>query len=591
LSSILGDDKKQSSRLYKALVDTNIASDCYAYNYSLHDPGMFTLLATATPDTPSEKIETILFDQTQKLAHEPVTDAELEKAKKSVWKRMKLDAADPSGMSSQLAEAIAVADWKWWVDFENNIRAVTKADVQQAAARYFTKRNETVGYYYPTHKPNGKGTPSSESSPSVQRLLDVPAFAVAPATTGGEPENYTPASQPTAQPGGPEPSQEGRRAASPQQAPVDTTPTVDTKPNAPGPGHREQASVEHKPPVLPGAAVHASIASQVRKKVFPNGLTLLVMPVRGSGVVSVAGKIRAGDYFHPALRNVPDFVADMLDKGSTKWSKEQLAQQLELMGTSLDFESENFFADWQSDVVQEDLPQYLSILSDVLQHPTFSPEELEKSKKQTIASIQAATSDTTQVANNAFYSALYKPDCVYYQQKFPDQIRDADKVTVEQLKAFHQAQYTPANTVLAIVGDVDPDSAFSMVGKEFGDWKGGGASTIDLGMCHPAAAGTRIDTPLADKTNIEVIMGEPAPMDIRSPDFYAASLANAALGHDTVSSRLAELRNKYGLTYGISSYFSENAYANSPWVIEFTVNPENLAKSMPIVNQILAQYR
>jgi zinc protease len=281
----------------------------------------------------------------------------------------------------------------------------------------------------------------------------------------------------------------------------------------------------------------------------------------------------------------------MLDKGSAHWSKEQLAQQLELMGTSLDFESENFFSFWESDVVREDLPQYLSMLSDVLQHPSFSEEELEKSKKQTIASIQAATSDTTQVATNVFYSTVYKPDCVYYQEKFPDQINDAKKVNVAQLKAFHQAQYTPANTVMAIVGDVDPDTAFNLVGKEFSDWKGGGPSTIDVGPCRPATAGIRIDTPLTDKTNVEVFMGEPAPLDIHSPDFYAASLANAALGHDTVSSRLAELRNKHGLTYGISSYFSENAFANAPWVIDFTVNPENLAKSLPIVNQIVAGYR
>jgi zinc protease len=128
-AAILGDDRKQASRLYKSLIDTNLASDTYAYNYSMRDPGMFTMFATATPGSSSDKIESTMFEQAQKLATQPITDEELDRAKRSIWKRIKLDAADPMGMASQLAEAIAVADWQWWVNLEKNIKAVSKEDV------------------------------------------------------------------------------------------------------------------------------------------------------------------------------------------------------------------------------------------------------------------------------------------------------------------------------------------------------------------------------------------------------------------------------------------------------------------------------
>src|SRR5262249_37032084 len=136
-ASILGDEKRQSSRLYKSLIDSGLASESYAFNYSLRDPSLFAITATATPGTKSEKLEQALFNEAEKLASEPVADAELQKAKQAVWKHMTLEAADPTGMASQLAECIAVADWRFWLDFEKNIKAVKKEDIQRVAKKYF----------------------------------------------------------------------------------------------------------------------------------------------------------------------------------------------------------------------------------------------------------------------------------------------------------------------------------------------------------------------------------------------------------------------------------------------------------------------
>lgn len=606
-ASILGSDSKQSSRLYKALVDKNLASDCYAYNAGLKDPALFNAFATATPGTPSEKVEAVLLDQLEKLATEPPSEEELDKAKKSVWKRMKLEAADPMGMASQLAEAIAVADWKWWVNLENNIKAVTKEDVQRVARKYFVKRNETVGYYYPiveaTKASVSAGSPKTADQPSS------PGPAVTPATTPNTPavKSDAPAVSPT---------------ASPTAPPVDVQPEP-TKPLAPSAEPQKPAGYRHggklvsgtsgamsKSGVLiaaasaakPGATAKASeplimpkvsIASQVQKRVLPNGLTLLVMPVKGSGVVAVAGKMRAGDYFHPkGVYSVPDLMAGMLDKGSDHWTKDALAQQLEVMGTSLDFSAGRFWMDFESEIVKEDLTTYLSMVSDVVQHPLFPQEELEKDKKQRAAAIQAAMADNEQVASNAFFSSVYKPDCVYYRQPYPAQLEETTKIAVEQLKDFHKSYVTPANTIIAIVGDIDPAETFAAAEKQFGGWTGApGTAKIEVNDCtDPAIAARTITNTMADKANVEVMMGTPAALSITSKDFFAASLANAALGHDTLSSRLAELRNKHGFTYGISSFFSENAFENGPWLIDFTVNPENLNKALPVVQKIVADY-
>jgi zinc protease len=579
-ASILGDNSRQSSRLYKALIDTSMASDCYAYNYSLKDPGLFTGMATATPGTPSEKIEKTLEDQFKELATRPISDAELEKAKKSVWKRIKLNAADPYGLASQLAEAIAVADWKWWSTLEKNIKAVTAADVQRVAAKYFTEKNETVGYYYPNpKKPEEKKDASTSSG-----ILDLPdmnvvaqAYSIQNKLSAEQTDDTAPV----------KPETEGKTAPEPEDSTKDRAPDADDS----RPGFTTTSTSGAAITPVAKTSKRASIAAQVKKKVLPNGLTILAMPIKG-GVVAVSGKIRSGDYFRPKnAAAVPDLVSEMLTKGSTNYSKEALAQALENLGASLDFSVANFWMDFDTEVVSEDLPAYIPLLADVLKNPKFADDELAKSKKQLDAQIRENMVDTGHVAWNAIYKSVYKPGCVYYEAPFNEQLKELETINATMLKDFHKKYITPANTVIAVVGDIEPTAAFALVEKHLGNWTKGPASQINVSDC--AVSGVtarRINSPLSDKTNVDVIMATPASISIKSPDFYAASVANSALGHDTISSRLAELRNKHGLTYGIGSFFTENAFENGLWAIDFSVNPDNITKAIPVVENIVSGY-
>ena len=61
--------------------------------------------------------------------------------------------SDAQRVSSGLSEAIAVGDWRLWFLSRDRIRAVTLAQVQQAADQYLTQSNRTEGQYIPTEKP------------------------------------------------------------------------------------------------------------------------------------------------------------------------------------------------------------------------------------------------------------------------------------------------------------------------------------------------------------------------------------------------------------------------------------------------------
>jgi zinc protease len=95
---------------------------------------------------------------------------------------------------------------------------------------------------------------------------------------------------------------------------------------------------------------------------------------------------------------------------------------------------------------------------------------------------------------------------------------------------------------------------------------------------------------LPDKANANVLLGKPIPVSVKTSDYFATLIANAALGFDSFACRLAPVRDQYGLTYDISSAISNAAQKYSPWLISFTVNPNNIQKAVALVKTIVSHY-
>lgn len=561
LASVLGDEKRQSSRLYKRLVDTGLASQADCSNTTLHDPGLFTIDASANSDTKLETIERAIEDELKSLADTPISDNELDRARKAVWKRIKLDATDITDMAQQLTEAIAIDNWMLWVNMEKNIKAVTAADIQRVAKKYFEQRNRTVGYYYPKEKHQDQKSESKEENKSQRPSLDATVTGGASSSESLSMLNLLAAAAPGAA------SDETKKPASPISTELAKRSTI-------------------MPP-----STNTNIAKQVKKKVLSNGVTVYTLKIPGSGCVSVSGKLKAGSCFGTYEKGLlPSFVAEMLNKGTSKTSKEVFADAMEKMGSAFDPDAENFWTAFKADVVKEDLDGYLTLASEALREPNFDKSEVDKLKKQTEAALTDAMVETGQLAENKLLGAIYKKDCVYYEKPFNEQIEEIKTISADELKEFHKKYYVGANTVLAIVGDIESDEAFSLAEKSFGSWEKGTPVSFKVDGCTNQASKKMIISNLKDKTSVDIFVGQPVDVSIKSKDFFAAEIVNSALGHDTISSRLAELRNKHGLTYGVESSFSDISEPYSAWQISLSVNPENTKKALLLLRSIVADY-
>ncbi len=546
IQTILGDHSKKSSRLYKRLINTGIASKVVAINYSLRDPGLFLASATATPGGDPAKLEAALRDEITKFIKEDATDEELDRAKKSIIKRVKLSKSDQMRMSDLLTDAIAMADWKWLMNYPKQIEKVTKADLRRVAAKYFLDDNLTAGHYFP-------------KTPPPQMTSEKPAEG---ASAGASASDSTTAANSS--------STETRSTDSTTETESGEIKIVDQK----------TTQVEF-------------LKSPVTTIRYSNGLSVVLMPFAEADTVAMAGMVRAGYYFKDQNHSqVPELVAEMLTKGSKKFSKELLAQKLEDMGASLDFDTDLFNTTFNTEVVSEDLDLLASIVSDTLRNPLFPQNELEQEKKLQTSDLTEKMTDTGEVAWNGLSRTLYKPDSVYFAKTFKEQIEEISRTSRSDLQAMHDKFYTPGNTVLAFVGDVSPKRITDLVNRHFSNWKGSEKAKVQISKSdlQDGMGGKQLVFQLPDKANADIYIGHSVDLSIKSPDYFAMLLANAALGFDSFACRLAPVRDVHGLSYGIFSAIQDDSYPFGAWFISFSVNPKNTKKALSLVDKITGDY-
>ena len=86
-----------------------------------------------------------------------MTEAEVEKAKQQIIAQVAYSRDGTFNIAMQMSEAEAVADWRFYKDYEANIARVTPADIQRVAQKYFTEDNRTVGHFIPKQTGGGGG--------------------------------------------------------------------------------------------------------------------------------------------------------------------------------------------------------------------------------------------------------------------------------------------------------------------------------------------------------------------------------------------------------------------------------------------------
>jgi zinc protease len=333
-------------------------------------------------------------------------------------------------------------------------------------------------------------------------------------------------------------------------------------------------------------------AERTQRLCWPNGMRLLILENTATPTVQLQAALRAGKFLEPRDKEgLSSLTAAMLKRGTRAHSKLELAEIMEDVGAELEVHSNRFLVRVQGQALKEDTHRLLGVCAEVLREPRFPADELDKLKQQAIGALMRQQEQTGVRAFERFSQIVYRRDNPFYQTSVQEQIAAIENLTVEDVHRFY-AQYFGASTlVLVMVGDVDARAIERQVGELFGDWSSGTPVDVALERTTPGSPNHREIVTMADKANADVVIGHAGGLRRTDPDYYAAMIANAALGHSTLSSRLGlRVRDQEGLTYGIQCRFVEAGLCDGPWVVSLTVNPENVDRAIDSTLDVINTY-
>ncbi len=167
LSQVLGDTP--SGRLHKNLVENKLATSVWAWANQQRDPSLFMVNASTDMDTDLSATEDKLISVVEAIAHQPVTQEEVDRAKRQILKDIELSFNSSQRISLQLSEWIGMGDWRMFFLNRDRIEAVELEDVQSVAEKYLISSNRNIGRFLPTKDPVRAEIPDT---PSLASMLD-----------------------------------------------------------------------------------------------------------------------------------------------------------------------------------------------------------------------------------------------------------------------------------------------------------------------------------------------------------------------------------------------------------------------------------
>lgn len=176
-----------SGRLHRALVDRGRAVSVFGFDQQLREPGLVFFGAQVGSGRPVEAARDALVDTLEGLAREPITEAEVQRARTVLLRQLEQALATPVALGRTMSEWIANGDWRLYFLHRNRLRAATADDVNRVARAYLKRTNRTVGLFVPDPAPDRADIPPA---PDLDTLLA--GLAADPTLAAGEAFDPTP---------------------------------------------------------------------------------------------------------------------------------------------------------------------------------------------------------------------------------------------------------------------------------------------------------------------------------------------------------------------------------------------------------------
>ena len=290
-------------------------------------------------------------------------------------------------------------------------------------------------------------------------------------------------------------------------------------------------------------------ATTIERVVSPGGIEAWLVHEPAVPLIAIEFAFTGGAVQDTAGKGgTAQLVASLLDDGVGDFDSKTFHDRLERKAIELHFSADRETLRGSMRTLTENRDEALEDLRLSLNAPRFDAADVELNRAQIISNLRRATTSPNDIANRLWWETAFPGHP--YGRPANGTVESVPTVTIDDLKSYTQRVLARDNLKVAIVGDIDADTAKAMLDRVFGALPAK-AQLAPIAAVSPQGLGRRLVINLDVPQSVVEFGG--AGIARKDPDFMAAYIVNHILGGGSFSSRLyQEVREKRGLAYSVS---------------------------------------
>ncbi len=322
---------------------------------------------------------------------------------------------------------------------------------------------------------------------------------------------------------------------------------------------------------------------------YDSGLTVAVERIEGFRSVTSGIMVGTGSaYETPENNGISHFIEHMLFKGTSRRSAQDIVREFDEAGAAYNAFTGKESTCFYFKSIDENLEKCFDILSDLFLNSTFCGDELDRERKVILEEINMSQDEPDGVCYDVLYRQMFKGSLGMEILGSKQNVMRFCKSDIESYRASH---YLPSNTVVAFVGNIDPERAAELVEKYMPKFTSFSSGEKRIS---PEYAVQRFTPGYAqfihDYEQSEISIAYPA-LKFGDADALVLSALDCIFGNGMSSRLFQRVREKMGLCYSVytAPYFGKHVGVFSVCANVNSVNAEECIAAINEETQLLVK--
>ena len=319
-------------------------------------------------------------------------------------------------------------------------------------------------------------------------------------------------------------------------------------------------------------------ATDIQEVTSPGGITAWLVQEESIPMVALQLSFRGGAS-QDSLEKLGaiNLMVGLLEEGAGELNATQFAEESDELGARFRFSAARDSVNITASMLTSNLAESVELLRLALVEPTFPEVAFERVREQVNSGLRSDETDPGAIGSTAF-RALVFPDHPYGQPT-DGTLETVAALTPDDMRAAHRQALGRNNLYIGVVGDITPEALGELLDTLLGalpdditDTVSDVSAVLDVGI-----TSIEFDTPQS-----VVIFAQPG-LKRDDPDYLTAYVLNHIMGGRSSTARLnVEVREKRGLTYGISTYLLPYEHA-AIYMGNLSSGNETVAEAVAII--------